>query len=58
MRAGIAGGTERSPGAAVLAVVVHNPGTVEKTFEVTAGNVPIEEAVAAIAVLPAASSRP
>jgi hypothetical protein len=31
---------------------------VEKTFEVTKGNVPIEQAVPAIAALPAASSRP
>jgi hypothetical protein len=36
--------------------VVHNPGTVEKTFE---GNVAVDEAVAAIAAaLSAASSRP
>jgi uncharacterized protein YbjT (DUF2867 family) len=41
--------------AAVLAAVLHEPGTARATFEVARGSVPIEEAVAAIAA--ASSSR-
>jgi nucleoside-diphosphate-sugar epimerase len=35
--------------AAVLAAALHEPGTVGKTFEVASGDVPVEEAVAAVA---------
>jgi hypothetical protein len=34
--------------AAVLAAVLHIPTTIGKTFEVTAGNVPVEQAIASL----------
>jgi nucleoside-diphosphate-sugar epimerase len=43
------GEISRDDVAAVLAAVLHTPGTEEKTFEVASGDVPIEEAVASIA---------
>jgi uncharacterized protein YbjT (DUF2867 family) len=42
------GEISRDDVAAVLAVVLHTPGTVGKTFEATSGDVPVEEAVASL----------
>jgi uncharacterized protein YbjT (DUF2867 family) len=43
------GEISRDDVAAGLAAVLHEPGTVGKTFEVTSGDVPVDEAVAALA---------
>jgi uncharacterized protein YbjT (DUF2867 family) len=42
------GSISRDDVAAVLAMVLHTPSTIGKTFEVTSGNLPVEEAIASL----------